>query len=115
MLIDKKDVDKIFDESTHQSDVCIALYKLVFKNWDNIIKIEGWPTIGKKGGEYIMSKCIDFDSKHHKKVLKGGLWMNKGFSTLSSEDLDDWEVDLSSCQIIEKGVVIHNEKHENQS
>lgn len=37
----------------------IAIYKLVFPNWDVIQKIEGWPQVNANTWKYICRKFID--------------------------------------------------------
>ena len=90
--IDKAEVDKIFAEETHQADVVAKLYRLVFKDWDRIESVRQWPRCSRETGQYIGSKFMDFDIAHHPKVMRGGLWMSCGFSTLDTESVGPWEV-----------------------
>jgi hypothetical protein len=93
----KKEVDQLFDESDHQGDVLVGLYRMVIRDWDRVVTVGGYPVINEHTGDYITRRFIAFDQKHHPKVLAGGLWMNNGFSTLDSAHLHDWEVDLYRC------------------
>ena len=97
--LNKKQIDAIFEASTHQSEACVALYRLAFPEWDALKSIEGWPGIGKEAGLYIIRKFMEFDRKHHPDVLNGGLWMNKGFSTHEGADLGlgPWELCTDNC------------------
>jgi len=94
----KETIDRIFERVDnqmvpHQFDACLLLYKEVLPDWDRIEKVDGYPQVTKKTNEYIFRKFMDFDDKHHKNVLRGGLWMNNGFGTCSApDDLNDWEV-----------------------
>lgn len=90
--ITKEEIDEIFANAENQADAVIELFKKVFPNWDDIISVNGYPTAGKEVSLYITQKSIEFDRLHHPDVLGGGLWMNKGFSSLDNEDVDDWEV-----------------------
>jgi len=88
MPIPKETIDEIFkrnDESSdpHQATVIVELYKMVVHDWDRITKIDGWPIVSKETNEYLFRKFMDFDEKHHPTVLKSGLWMNNGFSTIA--------------------------------
>lgn len=96
--ITKEQIDKCFEGKDHQADVVVALYKLAFPNWNSIAKIDGWPKVNKAVNEYIFRKFIEFDEKHHPNVIKGGRWMNNGFSTLDSDHLD-WQIDISECKL----------------
>lgn len=93
MIITKKEVEKIFASSTHQVEVVEALYRLAFPDYDDIVKLNGFPETGKKLSKLIWDKFFEFDRKHHPNVMQGGRWMNNGFST--NENLGDWEVDVS--------------------
>ena len=100
--ITKMDIDQCFEGIEHQADAAVALYKLAFPNWDDITDIDGWPKAGRDMCEYIFRKFFEFDEKHHPDVIKGGLWLNKGFSTLNNDHLD-WEIDTSDCKLTLKG------------
>lgn len=91
IILDSNKIDEIFQENDHQIDVTIALYKLVYPNWNDITLVDGYPTINEFTSKYIMGKFIEFDKKYHPDVMNGGCWMNKGFSALYGESLKDWE------------------------
>jgi hypothetical protein len=95
--LNKEQIDAIFTSSNHQSEVCIALYRLAFSDWDQLKSIEGWPGIGKEAGLYITRRFMEFDRKHHPDVLNGGLWMNKGFSAHDGARLGPWELCTDNC------------------
>jgi len=103
IILDKERVKVLFEKNTHQQDVLIELYRMAYPNYDQLSKIDGWPTINKKTWMTIASLFRDFDAKHHPEVMSGGCWMNTGFSTLdAADDLQDWEVDKTTCEIILK-------------
>jgi hypothetical protein len=64
--------------------------------WDSIKSINGFPTIGKEGWLYICAHFVELDKAKHPDVWKGGLWLNKGFS--SSDEIPGWEVSLANVQ-----------------
>lgn len=81
-------IDKVFAEAKTQAEYWSGMYRLAFSDWDEIEEIEGYPTVSEKTGEYIMGKAIEWDDAHPEmrgkgglKVMSGGLWMNKGFSS----------------------------------
>lgn len=93
----------LFKKNTHQLDVLIGLYRLVYPNYDQIANLEGWPTINEKTWLEIAAMFRDFDTEHHPEVMCGGCWMNTGFSTLeAADDLENWEVDKTTCKVILK-------------
>jgi hypothetical protein len=93
-------VKACFENQTHQGDVLLALYRLVLPDWDDIDRIEGWPTVNDRTWKAIARMFIDFDKVHHPNVMAGGCWMNSGFSTVDGVKLRDWEVSL-------QGVTVH--------
>ena len=105
--LSKKQIDDCFEGKTHQSEVMLDIYKLVFPDWDKIAKLEGWPKIGTVGGKYIAQKFMDFDREHHRGVLRGGLWLNNGFSTFENEGLGDFEVSIDKVHIMYGGEINH--------
>ena len=100
VTLDKDTVEALFKEHDHQSDVVVELYKMVFPDWDNITHVEGWPTVNKATGNKLFNLFIDFDKIHHPKVIRGGLWMNNGFSTVEDMGLNDWQV--ARCEVTYK-------------
>ena len=97
MELTREQVIDVFKDNKDQASVVIDLYKLVIPHWDRVTAIEGFPTAGKELDELLMSRFFDFDERHHPDVLKGGLWLNKGFSL--DESLGDWEVSIKDIKI----------------
>ncbi len=100
ITITREEVERIFSISTHQVEVVEALYRLAFPDYDEIMKLDGFPEAGEKLSKLIWNKFFDFDEKHHPNVMKGGRWMNNGFST--NKKLGDWEVDVAGVKKIMK-------------
>ena len=95
-------IDELFEKAEHQQDVLVGIYRSIFRDWDVIKKIDGWPSCGKDLWYYVCEKFIQFDKVHHGDVLAGGCWMNYGFSC--DKKLKPWEVDISSAKITYKSV-----------
>ncbi|MFH2059650.1 MAG: hypothetical protein ABIJ59_12205 [Pseudomonadota bacterium] len=89
---------KIFEECDHQNSVISKLYKMLFPDWEKIKSIEGFPKVGQDLWDYICNLFIEFDREHHPECLKGGAWINQGFS--SSYKLNPWEISLKDCKVI---------------
>ena len=102
--LDKLEVKKLFDECDHQFKVIEGLYRMVYPDYDDIKKLEGWPTVTENTNRDISRMFINFDGKHHPDVFNGGLWMNNGFSQMCADefDLEDWEVETSTGKPIYK-------------
>jgi len=98
----KRDVIAIFDKANHQQDALLDIYRLFIPNFDDIKKIENWPSCGQRMWKWICDQFVDFDAVHHPNVVKGGIWINNGFSC--DRKLDDWKLDLKSCTFIMKDV-----------
>ena len=103
-------IDECFEGKAHQNDVVVALYKLAYPDWDQIANFDGFTSVGAEAGSYIMSEFMQFDRIHHEYrqresgelgVMAGGLWMNKGFSTLGNERLGLWDLERLDDQSIE--------------
>lgn len=94
--VSKEDIDACFDGAVSQKEVAARLYKLVFPDWDSIVKIEGWPKCSAATNKYIFDKFIEFDRIHHPEALGGGLWMNSGWGTA---EMEDWVVDTTYCRV----------------
>lgn len=100
VTLTQADVDACFEGKDNQEDVIIALYKLIYPDWDDIAKIEGWTAAGHDLNHYIMLKFQVFDQLHHPKVLPGGAWMNNGWST--DRGIPEW--------VVERNPVVYKEK-----
>ena len=100
--IDKTKVDKLFEESLHQGDVMLELYKMVYPNWDEIEKVDGFPKCSREVADYCCQKFVDFDKVNHPKVMAGGIWLNNGFTV--DDNLDGWNV--TPAKVILKGLKV---------
>lgn len=98
--LDMEKVKELFENSEHQGKVLIGLYKMVFPDWEEIKKIDGWPAVNPETWKDIASLFRQFDKKHHPGVLPGGLWLNNGFS--QKESVPAGYVDVSECNVIKR-------------
>lgn len=98
----KKQIDAIFENASDQGEAAEKLYRLVLPEMFDpaVKKVIGFPECGQGLSEYLFGKFIDFDQKYHPDIMAGGLWLNKGFSTIPFEKLGEWEVSTKNCQFI---------------
>lgn len=96
----QQEVRDTFEKSESQSDVLLALYRMVIPDFDGMVQYNGWPKAGKAINEFIFRLFMRFDSQHHPGVMHGGLWMNNGFSSLDSNHLHPWEVEVNTDEIV---------------
>ena len=99
----RETIDRIFEdeenqEKPYQGHIAEKLYRIAFPNWDVINSIEGWPSVSNTTGTYIFRLFIDFDKKYHPYVMSGGLWFNKGFSTLN-KTVPDWVINTDNVKV----------------
>jgi len=92
-------VADIFKNATTQADYLIPLYRMVFPNWDNIEKVNGWPQCNKNTWLKIARLCEPVDQSINKQrgwdkqLMVGGAWLNNGFSCHESpQGLEDWQI-----------------------
>jgi hypothetical protein len=93
MMLDPKKVTALFETETHHADVLVEIFKMIYPEWDSIAKIDGYPRCSRETNRELMRLFIEFDNKHHPGCIRGGAWMNYGFSTApESSALQLWEV-----------------------
>ncbi len=101
--IKKEMVDKIFEDATEQSDYIINLMKLAVPRFDALESVD--PTdikITKETSGYICQKCMDWDRINKVESMRGGAWLNYGFSFLNyPNDLPDFVADVPTNYIKE--------------
>jgi hypothetical protein len=101
ITLDATAVRNLFADLNHQAEVLLALYKLIFPNWERIIKMEGYPAINDHTWNEICELFIAFDHLHHPNVMPGGHWMNRGFSI--DNNPPNWTASLDNCVVVQKG------------
>ena len=95
----KEVIDAIFENSKQQHETVSKLYGSVIPRFEEVKKVNHFPSTNKKTSEYIFSKAIEFDKKYHPNILNGGLWFNNGFSG-DNETLKDFEVFIDISKLI---------------
>ncbi len=108
ITLNMKEIEELFDKYDNQYDVLIAIYKVVFPDWDDIEAVSGSPSVSPKTWQDICGMFIEFDKVHHPTVLAGGCWLNRGFDSLSKAE--DGTVDISSLEIEYKEALCENSK-----
>ncbi len=98
ITLDPTTVRNLFADLSHQAEVLIELYRLIFPDWERIVKLEGYPAINDHTWNEIGELFIAFDHLHHPDVFAGGCWMNRGFTI--EKDIPDWTASLETCQAI---------------
>jgi hypothetical protein len=93
----------LFVELDDQAEVLIALYKMIFPDWEDIEELQGWPAINNYTWEEIAFLFVEFDKIYHPKVFAGGCWVNRGFTI---GEAPNWTADLSRCEIVYKPSVL---------
>ena len=84
-------IDQVFADAQEQADYVIGLYRLAYPSlWERIKHVQGFPEVSKMTNEYIFTKAIEFDRKHHPQVFAGGCWLNNGFR--SEDHRRDWMI-----------------------
>ena len=94
VLLDKKTLDELFQDATpaDTSKIIIALYRMVFPEWDDLETIGPWPRISRE-------TALDLMGRFKRIAPAAALaWMNAGFSVVEAPaDLRFLEVDRSAC------------------
>lgn len=97
-----------------QEEALIRMYRFVFpQEWDHIRKLHGSPIVNSKFWQYICLKFMDFDCKvtnprmrreggERRVVLRGGAWMNSGFSVdeVMPDDLIEVDLDAEVAEVV---------------
>ncbi len=76
-----KEVKLCFIGEDNQSVVLENLYTLVYPDWEDIEKVDGFPEISRDLWQDVSERFMEFDRINHPSVMAGGLWMNNGFSS----------------------------------
>ena len=87
----------LFQEHDDQGKVIIALYRMVFPDWDRIKSIQDHPETGDSLWKFICREFQKFDQEHQPDCLPGGAWMNLGFSV--NRKFGPWEINSENCSI----------------
>lgn len=96
VMLDKEAVEKLFREAKSQEEYLVGLFKMVFPNWYDIKQIGQWPVCNEKTWKWICQLCMDADERLKLDVMKGGAWLDKGFSTAT---LPDYAVEYDESKL----------------
>lgn len=102
--LSEETVQAALDGAESQADYIVRIYKLVFPDWDQIKRIDGWPAVTQRTWVRIGEMCVAWDKAHFpaddqalRACFPGGAWLNNGFTTAGG--LAYFEVDLSTCTV----------------
>jgi hypothetical protein len=87
----------------HQQDVIVRLFKLLYPEWDRIVKLDDYPHCNENTWKYILRRFQELDRERHPDAMPGGAWMNWGFSS-SGSDLPDFAVERCGFTLAEPAV-----------
>ena len=96
LRLNAQEVKQVFEHAKSQEDYLVAIYKMVFPNWDEIKKIHGWPACNTNTWKQICRWAMEWDKKGTS-AMAGGAWMNNGFST--DDKLGDWEISMEGVTL----------------
>lgn len=101
--LDQQRVEEIFNSCSDPNN-CYEYITLLFaeidldvRNGSPIVKLNGYPKVGKQLGDYIFSRAVKKDKQLIPQVISGGGWMNWGWST--TDEIGDWEVSTEGLHI----------------
>jgi hypothetical protein len=99
MILTKEQIDAAIGPCIDYDypEAAVRLYKLVIPDWDQAIKVDGWPRCGKAISDHIVSKIVAYDQAKHPGSAAGFGWLNNGWSP--TDELGDWEVSLEGVEI----------------
>ena len=61
--LDLNEIDSLFKRSLHQNEVIDGLHKMIFPDWCEVEKMEGWPTVNPETWKDIAWRFKEFDKK----------------------------------------------------
>jgi hypothetical protein len=100
--LDPKQIAELIRKSGTETDAVLAIFKLVYPNFDDIESVEGYPACTEATWKIICREFMDLTHllnkarAFDKQVMPGGAWMNYGFTTIErtmpNVSLPDWWV-----------------------
>lgn len=92
--INRQHVQEVFETAKDQGDYLVAIYRLVFPDFDELLNIPvGSVCCSDSTWKDICRLCMDWDQKHVSS-LSGGAWLNYGFANDSDLTLKDFEIEI---------------------
>lgn len=99
--LDKEQVQTFVLQAETESDAVVAIFRMVYPNFDEIKSVDGYPRCNTATWKQIcrwmhdLTEKLNRDRRYDKQVMPGGAWVNWGFScsdTAICEALKDWQV-----------------------
>lgn len=112
--LDPKAVEAAVKQADTESSALIAIYRMVYPNFDEIESVGGadlsWPACNEDTWKRIcrffsdLTDRLNKDRRYDKQVMPGGVWMNNGFTCHNdaAKDLPDWWVIPAPVKLKEK-------------
>ena len=100
VMLDEEEVKKIFENAEESGEYVINLHKVAFSKadieWDDIENVCGFVRTNKHTSNLLMEMAIRADKRIpvNKNILIGGTWLNYGFGTEHSVELENWEATM---------------------
>ena len=90
----------VFTAAVHQQDYVVGLHKLVYGDevWDRIAVATGFCQCSVEMNKFIFDLAMKWDARLPN-VMKGGAWMNYGFSSTGGPD-KGWDVIPAPCTLL---------------
>lgn len=102
MRLDPNAVKLAIISAPTESDALVAVYRMVYPQWDAIEKIGddqvSWPECNRDTWKRIcawfqeLTAHLNQARAYDKQVMPGGVWMNTGFSAHHEKQVADWHV-----------------------
>ena len=100
--LDRQAVNMVFQNAKNQGEYIIGLYRMVYPDWDRIVKVNGFPRVSDADGQHLFEQAIAFDRREHPDVLSGGGWLNNGFSV--SDGIADGMCQQADYTLVEENI-----------
>lgn len=80
-ILMKSRIKELSEQNKDSVDFLLALFKEVTPNWDNVISMNQYPKCSKMLNKELAHICILKDTENENQYMKGGYWLNNGFSS----------------------------------
>jgi hypothetical protein len=97
--LDRAEVEDLFRTAPDESTALLGLFRMVYPNFDDIEKVDGYPVCNKETSNKIcrhfieLTRTLNYHRPFDRQLQVGGYWLNYGFSVLNvPENLPDWWV-----------------------
>ena len=102
--LDRAAVEAAISGAAFESDAVVAVFRMVYPNFDDIERVDGFPKCNTKTWKAIcimtceLTNKLNKDRRYDKQVMPGGAWINWGFSSGRTDEdpmapeIPDWHV-----------------------